>query len=170
MAVLTANILVLDQAIKVAAERVAVPSLGGWFVPARNYQLSLGAGSGSPIVLAALALTAILVFGAYLKPLAFSGAIPVWIPGLLAGGAVSNLIDRFSRGAIQDWLATPWATVNLADLAVVAGVVALLISRWRAGDSTAAVASSWNVLERDWVRGLTDRALRTGAVPSFEPV
>jgi lipoprotein signal peptidase len=51
---------------------------------------------------------------------------------VLLGGASSNLLDRLVRGAVQDWLATPWAVCNLADLAVVAGAVGLLVARARA--------------------------------------
>ena len=55
--------------------------------------------------------------------------LPVWIPGLLIGGASSNLLDRLLLGSVRDFLATPWAVINLADLAVVAAVVGVALLR-----------------------------------------
>jgi signal peptidase II len=164
-AVVGVEILVLDQGIKAVAANAARPNLGEWFIPARNTSFSLGAGTGPPLLLAALALLATVAFAAYLKPLALSGAMPAWIPGLLAGGAVSNLLDRVLRGAIQDWLVTPWAICNLADLAVVIGVLGLIVSRCRAGSA----APSWHPLDREWVRRWLDRVLVSGGAAAFDP-
>jgi signal peptidase II len=52
--------------------------------------------------------------------------------GLIIGGAIGNAIDRFCYGAIADFVLfhiTPrfdWYVFNLADVAIVAGVVGLL--------------------------------------------
>lgn len=58
--------------------------------------------------------------------------------GLIAGGAVGNLIDRIARGpglfdgTVIDWLQLPnWPVFNLADSGITVGVVLLLISSWR---------------------------------------
>ena len=63
--------------------------------------------------------------------------------GLLAGGAASNLADRFVNGAVRDWLALPWLVVNLADLAVAAGVVCYLVAgaRWARAEWAASTAA-----------------------------
>ena len=52
----------------------------------------------------------------------------VWLPtGLLLGGAAGNLIDRIRAGAVTDFIKFPhWPAFNVADIAVTAGVVALL--------------------------------------------
>ncbi|MGI9374079.1 MAG: signal peptidase II [Hyphomicrobiales bacterium] len=51
--------------------------------------------------------------------------------GLLIGGALSNALDRVVHGAVADFFAFHaygynWYVFNLADVAIVAGVVALL--------------------------------------------
>jgi len=44
--------------------------------------------------------------------------------GLLVGAALSNLLDRFLRGGVVDFIAVRgWRTFNLADAAMVAGAV-----------------------------------------------
>lgn len=52
--------------------------------------------------------------------------------GLIAGGAVGNAIDRAAYGAVFDFVhlhagAWSWYVFNIADAAIVAGVVGLLI-------------------------------------------
>jgi signal peptidase II len=50
-----------------------------------------------------------------------SSAIPFSL-GLVFGGALSNLIDRVTRGYVVDFIAVrKWRTFNLADVAMVAG-------------------------------------------------
>ncbi len=57
--------------------------------------------------------------------------------GLVAGGAVGNLIDRIrSPRGVVDFLdvgvgALRWPTFNVADIAVSCGAIALAISLWR---------------------------------------
>jgi len=51
--------------------------------------------------------------------------------GLIAGGAVGNVIDRLAYGAVFDflqlhWGSWSWYVFNVADAAIVAGVVGLL--------------------------------------------
>jgi signal peptidase II len=54
----------------------------------------------------------------------------LWIGvGLLAGGALGNLADRVRDGAVTDFLDPPlWPAFNLADVAITAGVVVLVLS------------------------------------------
>ena len=67
---------------------------------------------------------------AFLVFLAFRGGSGwlVWLPAaLLIGGALGNLADRVRDGAVTDFISLPlWPTFNLADLAIVAGVLLLL--------------------------------------------
>lgn len=53
----------------------------------------------------------------------------IWIPaGLLIGGAIGNLADRVRQGSVTDFIDLPlWPTFNLADVAITAGVLALLL-------------------------------------------
>lgn len=48
--------------------------------------------------------------------------------GLLVGGAVGNVLDRLIEGAVIDFLKPPhWPAFNLADTAIVGGMVLLVI-------------------------------------------
>ena len=53
----------------------------------------------------------------------------IWLPaGLLIGGALGNLADRVRDGAVTDFIDLPvWPTFNLADVAIVVGVVLLVL-------------------------------------------
>lgn len=75
------------------------------------------------LVLAAAAFAALLtVF------LAASDRRGLWLPiGLLAGGAVGNLIDRVRDGAVTDYVDIgPWPAFNLADVEITVGVAMLV--------------------------------------------
>jgi signal peptidase II len=54
----------------------------------------------------------------------------MWLAaGLLAGGAVGNLIDRVRDDAVTDFFDPPlWPAFNLADVAITLGVAALALS------------------------------------------
>ena len=58
--------------------------------------------------------------------------------GLVLGGAVGNLVDRFVRspgflrGEVVDFIKVPhWPTFNLADSAITVGVVLIALRGWR---------------------------------------
>ena len=75
------------------------------------------------LVLAAVAFASLLaVF------LTASDRRGLWLPiGLLAGGAVGNLIDRIHQGAVTDFIDIgPWPAFNLADVEITVGVVILV--------------------------------------------
>lgn len=59
------------------------------------------------------------------------GAV-AWGLGLLLGGAVGNLWDRWVNGRVVDYVAIgPWTVFNLADSAIVVGMVLLAVEAWR---------------------------------------
>ncbi len=52
--------------------------------------------------------------------------------GMVAGGALGNLIDRLLMGSVTDFLSfTFFPAFNVADSAISLGVVVLLISLWK---------------------------------------
>ena len=53
----------------------------------------------------------------------------IWLPtGLLLGGALGNILDRIGDGAVTDFVKLPhWPAFNVADIAVTAGVILLLV-------------------------------------------
>ena len=52
----------------------------------------------------------------------------LWLPvGLILGGALGNLADRAREGAVIDFIdPIAWPAFNLADAAIVVGVLGLL--------------------------------------------
>ena len=92
-------------------------------------------GLGGDVSAALIGVTIVLLVG-LLVFLAFRGGSGwlVWLPAaLVLGGAFGNLADRVQDGAVTDFIDLPlWPTFNLADVAIVAGVVLLLLDVERA--------------------------------------
>lgn len=96
------------------------------FVHVRNKGVAFGFFSGGGtlvLVFTAVALGALLVYF-LLRPTRRG----LWVPtGLLIGGAIGNLIDRISNGAVTDFIKLPaWPAFNVADMAITFGVLSLL--------------------------------------------
>ena len=99
---------------------------GVQLVDVRNSGVAFGFFSGGGalvLILTLTALTALLVYFA-LHP----QRRLLWLPtGLLVGGALGNLIDRFSSGSVTDFIKLPlWPPFNIADMAITFGVLSLL--------------------------------------------
>jgi Lipoprotein signal peptidase len=92
---------------------------------AHNPRYAFGVVGGSVPVLILGTVAVLAVFMVVIVPLAFRARLPAWIPGLVLGGALSNMIDRARFGAVRDFIATRWAIVNVADLFVASGVLIL---------------------------------------------
>ncbi|MGA7489314.1 MAG: signal peptidase II [Xanthobacteraceae bacterium] len=84
---------------------------------------------------ALLALKAIAVILLWIWLARTSSRLTAASLGLIIGGAVGNAIDRFAYGAVMDFVllhlttasfSFKWYVFNLADVAIVAGVVGLL--------------------------------------------
>lgn len=55
---------------------------------------------------------------------------------LILSGAISNLLDRFIYGAVIDFIELSaygwtWPAFNIADIAIVLGVIIMLFQQWR---------------------------------------
>ena len=91
--------------------------------------------TGLVVVVIAVAVVALVAyFATHLdRPL-------VWLPtGLLAGGALGNVVDRVHQGFVTDFIKLPaWPVFNVADMAITFGVLALLLvaERPRQDDET----------------------------------
>jgi len=123
----------LDQATKALAAATLLPGdpvpllLGVDLNLVRNTGVAFGvlAGAGDALVLVvtAVAVAALLAFFAARadRPL-------LWLPvGMVLGGAAGNLIDRLRLGAVVDFIdPTFWPAFNLADTAIVLGVLGVL--------------------------------------------
>lgn len=92
----------------------------------RNTGVAFGALSGSGWMVAAVVTVALAALLAYF---AFNAAMPaLWLPvGLVLGGALGNLADRARIEAVIDFIDPSfWPAFNLADVAIVVGVLGVL--------------------------------------------
>ena len=132
-AVALVAVAVLDQATKALAVATLVP---GDAIPVlfgidlrlvRNTGVAFGvlAGAGDVpiVVITALAVGSVLVFF-----LVRADRHLLWLPvGMVLGGAAGNLVDRARLGAVVDFIdPTFWPAFNLADAAIVVGVIGVL--------------------------------------------
>jgi len=135
-------VVALDQTTKfLALERLfegdPVPVIKGLFslTLVRNRGLAFGMLGAMPTewrwvvaLLSLAALTVLAVIGARLLP--SGGAFARLALGLIFGGAVGNLIDRWRFGAVVDfldfyWRGYHWPAFNVADSAITVGVAVL---------------------------------------------
>ena len=100
---------------------------------AHNPAYALGVVGGPARLLIVGTVLVMVAFIAFLaRPAVALGVSPI-APALIVGGMLGNAIDRVRLGAARDFMRTPWAIVNLADIAVVTGIVAFVLAiGWRA--------------------------------------
>ncbi len=66
--------------------------------------------------------------------------------GLIIGGALGNAVDRLVIGGVADFFSLHafgfyWYVFNIADVAIVAGVIGLLYDSWRTSRNEASKAA-----------------------------
>jgi signal peptidase II len=127
-----AAVLALDQATKLLVTRSLTRGesvdifFGLELTNTRNTGVAFGALEGRSAVVGAL-IAVVLVF--LLGFFALNAARRwLWLPvGMLLGGAIGNLVDRVREGAVIDFIdPVAWPAFNVADMAIVGGVAALL--------------------------------------------
>jgi signal peptidase II len=142
MAGITVGVLAADQVTKalVVDGRIADGSSLGWIsvLVIRNHGGPLGIEFGSPI-LATLVVLALTVTVAAVMLRTASRAVALCL-AVAIGGALGNLSGRlfrypgFGRGAVVDWIhfSGGGGSFDLADLALLLGVVGALAASWHA--------------------------------------
>jgi signal peptidase II len=95
-----------------------------------SYGLLVQDGHGGQWALSAFAFAASIGLAVWLARGATNGVMAVSI-GLIIGGAVANAIDRLHLGGVADFYSLHafgfyWYVFNIADVAIVAGVIGLL--------------------------------------------
>ena len=92
----------------------------------RNTGVAFGALKGSGLIVGALIAVVLVLLIGYFAMNATREWL--WLPvGMLLGGATGNLLDRAREGAVVDFIdPVAWPAFNLADVAIVLGVAALL--------------------------------------------
>jgi signal peptidase II len=130
---LGATVIVVDQVAKaVVRSQIVLGEQVDVFGPlgltqTRNTGVSWGlaSGTGAPLIILMLAALGVIVYLFARDP----QRPGMWIAaGLLAGGAVGNLIDRIATGHVTDFVELPpWPPFNLADVCITFGVVILIL-------------------------------------------
>lgn len=126
-------VLVADQLAKAAIEAKltlgeqvdVLGPLGLTLSHNRGVAFGLADGAGAPLILitvVALGVVGYLFARAPTRP-------GMWVAtGLLAGGAIGNLVDRVRADAVTDFVdLSPWPPFNLADMAITSGVLLLVV-------------------------------------------
>jgi signal peptidase II len=133
-AALAGIVVALDQATKQAVIAHVRPNspvdliFGFHLANVRNKGVAFGLLAGGEGLVLALTLGALGLLIAYF---AFDVARPhLWAAvGLVVGGALANLVDRVRVGYVIDFVDPPlWPAFNLADVAIVLGVVLLVLA------------------------------------------
>ena len=132
-AALFAVVLLVDQVTKAVVRSTIArgeedPVLPGLLdlVHVRNEGIAFGIAAGGQALVVVLITVALVALTAYF---ATHPRVPgIWLPtGLLAGGALGNVVDRIRDGAVTDFLKLPaWPAFNVADVAITVGVLLLL--------------------------------------------
>ncbi len=129
-----ACVVALDQLSKHAIERSIVPGEERRFLPGvqlvdtRNHGVAFGFLPGDHVavtVLIAIALVALLVYFAR-----HATRRLIWLPtGMIAGGALGNILDRVRHGSVTDFVKLPlgWPPFNLADMSITLGILILFL-------------------------------------------
>jgi signal peptidase II len=109
-------------------------------VRVQNEGIAFGLFDGAGVAVLVLAAAAFTLLLTYF--LTSSGREGLWLPiGLLAGGALGNLIDRIAEGAVTDFIDPPnWPAFNLADIEITVGVALLLLLYMREPEAEFAAA------------------------------
>ncbi len=142
-----ATVIGLDQLTKLVIETIIGPNtsrssywfLGEWlgFEYVRNTGVAFGIKLGSSTLTLIVGTLAFLVVGVLFWRLATKNQFAAIGAGLLAGGAVGNLIDRVRFEAVVDFVAVgPWPRFNIADSAITIGVLMLAWSASGGHDQT----------------------------------
>jgi signal peptidase II len=128
--IMAAVVVAIDQATKalvVANLRLGesdpvLPGIDLTYV--RNSGVAFGALAGGGAIvwaLTGLALGGLLTYFAFRSERRW-----LWLPvGAIAGGAIGNLVDRAREGAVIDFIDfVAWPAFNVADMAIVIGILA----------------------------------------------
>lgn len=131
--ILCAVVLAGDQAAKARVEDRLFPGeqvdvLGPLKLTlAHNTGVAFGlaGGAGAGLVLVTVAALGLIGYLFARDPLRRG----MWVAvGLLAGGALGNLVDRIAAGEVTDYIEVgSWPPFNLADVAITCGVVLMVL-------------------------------------------
>ncbi len=97
------------------------------------FSLLAGPGDGQSLKMTILALLSLLPLSWFLFKAQKSERLFLSALGLIYGGAIGNIYDRLTRGAVVDfldfyWGEAHWPAFNVADMAIVGGAIIIVFS------------------------------------------
>jgi signal peptidase II len=116
----------VEHSIVQGEERKVLP--GVQLVDTRNRGVAFGFFPGNHVVVTILIGLAVLVLLGYFA--LHSAQVLIWLPtGMIAGGALGNVLDRLRHGSVTDFIKLPlgWPPFNLADSSITIGVLILFV-------------------------------------------
>ena len=140
------TLLAVDQVTKLWVEQkflmgLELPVLPGYFSITRvhNTGVAFGFGQGNNLVTGLLAVGILLLAAWVVRDWDWQKRWIQWVTGLVAGGAVGNLVDRVRLGYVLDFLdfhygGWSWPAFNVADAAISVGV-GLVVWSWLMGNT-----------------------------------
>jgi signal peptidase II len=128
---------IVRSSIAPGATRRVIPGLLS-LVHTTNSGVAFSVFSGSALAVTVVALVVLAALVGFFAARASQRWL--WLPtGLIAGGALGNVIDRLRVGAVTDFIKFPdWPAFNLADSAITIGVVLLILLIGRGGTARTA--------------------------------
>jgi lipoprotein signal peptidase len=117
-------VIAVDQLAKALCNDARGGASTGATMPVRNPGMLTGLGGGSGMLTVLIVMAVFAGIGCLLVHRVRTGRVPAWAAGLLFGGAASNLADRIAVGSVRDFLVVGRLVINVADVAVLTGVVA----------------------------------------------
>ncbi len=135
--------LILDQASKIWARQTLKPRFDAMVIIPNFFDLRFAENPGTAfsllhdlsngrVVLAAIGIGALGLMLVWLKRLPSDSGVLAIALGLIAGGALGNIIDRVQFGKVTDFIVWKvnthqWPTFNIADATLVIGIGLALI-------------------------------------------
>ncbi len=139
LAIASAMVVAADQVSKMLAHAGLLGT--GWVEPVVNPDLALGLAGGPSSAESLLGVATLVLAGLVLRRRLLTGRIGVLPAALVIGGSMGNLLDRAVYGSVRDFIAGPGMVFNVADVALLAGVL-LAVQPFRARRGTARRASA----------------------------
>jgi lipoprotein signal peptidase len=103
--------------------------------PGTNPGLSLGVASSSLLFTAGAAVAGVVVLTLATAWTLHHRPERAWLAGLALGGAASNLLDRALRCGVIDFIPLGVIVANLADVAVMVGLISMVAMASRSPDA-----------------------------------
>jgi lipoprotein signal peptidase len=131
LTIASALVVLVDQVTKTLAQAGLLGS--GWVEPVTNPDLALGLAGGTSSAELLLGVAILVLAGAAFRRGLRNGRIGLMPVALIIGGSLGNLLDRAASGAVRDFIAGPGMVFNVADVALLVGLLLAVLPLMASG-------------------------------------